>query len=138
MRGIGATVESALDQTLTRLTEGEIGLHELTPALAGWYCRGYDDGRDSVRPELDQAEADAARLYELHYNPKRKLTPTLNRWVEAAIEHVETDPAIQRTLAKLERARQQPTRDAEADNRPIDVQACLNAWSNYAATKEAA
>ncbi|ANJ26651.1 hypothetical protein ATC03_07940 [Agromyces aureus] len=41
----------------------EIGLHDLTPALAGFYSVGFNDGQESMAAERD-------RLYERLYYGK--------------------------------------------------------------------
>jgi hypothetical protein len=69
-RLIGATVDDHLEATLWRLVAGEIGLHQLTPALAGFWSLAYDQGRASRQAELDRANADADRYYRAAYDTR--------------------------------------------------------------------
>lgn len=64
---IGASVESHLALTLDRLLRGELGLHELTDSLAGFYHCGWADGRASCESETVRLEADRTRYYNLAY-----------------------------------------------------------------------
>lgn len=64
---IGATVEGQLSATLDRVLRGELGLHELTDSLAGFYHCGWADGRASCEPEIVRLEADRVRLYNLAF-----------------------------------------------------------------------
>jgi hypothetical protein len=73
---IGATVEKSLDATLWRLRTDEIGLDDLTPALAGFYLAGHAAALASVLPELtrveqerDQAASDRDRYYRAAFAP---------------------------------------------------------------------
>jgi hypothetical protein len=73
---IGASVEKPLDAALWKFRLDEIGLDDLTPALAAWYLEGHAAALASVLPELTRAEqtaeranADADRLYRLAYTP---------------------------------------------------------------------
>lgn len=52
-------------EPLVSLLAGRIGLEQLPPDLFAAYCTGYDDGRASLQPALDQAQAEADRLYGL-------------------------------------------------------------------------
>ncbi|TFB92774.1 hypothetical protein [Cryobacterium sp. HLT2-28] len=67
---IGARVETHLDATLWKLKAGEIGLHDLTPALMGFYSIGHSDGIASVAPQLEQALADRDRYYRAAFDPR--------------------------------------------------------------------
>lgn len=67
-RLIGRAVENELDSTLWRLIVGEIGLHEVTPALAAFWHLGYDAGRASLLPELHQARADRDRYFRAAFD----------------------------------------------------------------------
>ncbi|MFC5791915.1 hypothetical protein EDM22_13805 [Agromyces tardus] len=85
---IGATVEKALDATLWRLITGEIALHELTPALAGFYTIGHAHGVESVLERLRNTEHERDRYYELWTNPGTQLTDIrLRRMREAAEDY---------------------------------------------------
>lgn len=66
---VGASVEGQLDAALTGLLGGVFGLHDLTPALAGFYSVGYDAGRASLEGELERARDEAARWYEIAHHP---------------------------------------------------------------------
>lgn len=48
---IGASVETQLDDTLTKLLLGEIELHDLCSPLAGFYVAGHAAGM-AASPEL--------------------------------------------------------------------------------------
>ncbi|MGW9167909.1 hypothetical protein [Agromyces sp. NPDC055658] len=61
---IGYTVEQQLDGALYRLLSGECGLHDLTPALQGFYASGFWDGQESLRARLESAEDARDQLYE--------------------------------------------------------------------------
>lgn len=76
---VGAAVEKQLDATLWRLIAGEIGLHDLTPALAGWYTLGYDAGRAAILPQLQGAEADRDRYYRAAYDTPERLRERLDQ-----------------------------------------------------------
>ncbi|TFC26996.1 hypothetical protein E3O55_13025 [Cryobacterium sp. MDB1-18-2] len=67
---IGATVEKALDATLWRLKSGELGLEDLTPALAAFYTIGHADGMAQMVYRLQQVEADRDRYYQAVFNPR--------------------------------------------------------------------
>jgi hypothetical protein len=62
-----------MDATLWRLISGEIGLRDLTPALAGFYTLGFDAGRASLTTELDQACSDRDRYYNAAFNPRQPI-----------------------------------------------------------------
>lgn len=81
---IGATVEFHLDRVLWQLVRGEIGLQDLTPALAAFYHFGHADGIASVQPALERARADADRYYAHWTNPGRKLARTRRSAMDAA------------------------------------------------------
>ena len=70
---IGCTVEKPLEAALWRLRLGEIGLEELTPALAGFctlfHADGFKAGVESVQPALKQATADADRYWRAAFAP---------------------------------------------------------------------
>lgn len=84
---VGATVERQLDASLWRLVQGEVGLHDLTPALVGFYSIGFAHGQDSLRPELERAQHDRDTYYERWTNPGQLLTDVrLRRMREAAEE----------------------------------------------------
>lgn len=61
-----ARFEALLDDVLT----GRVEVWHLPPALADWYWLGVIDGRDALQTELDQANADADRLYRVAFDPK--------------------------------------------------------------------
>lgn len=83
---IGARVEDQLDRVLWDLVRGDVELHQLTPALAGTYNLGFADGRASLEPALEQARRDAARYYELAYNPGRQLSELRQRRIDEQLE----------------------------------------------------
>lgn len=85
---IGATVEKPLDASLWRMVTGEICLHDLTPALAGFYSVGFEDGRQSLAHELAKAENERDTFYERWANPGKELTEVrLRRAREAAEDY---------------------------------------------------
>jgi hypothetical protein len=83
---IGASVEKALDATLWQLVTNEIGLHDCTPAILGLYSIGFEHGRQSVLPQLEQAEADRDTYYERWTSPGSKLADVKMRRMRAAAE----------------------------------------------------
>lgn len=100
MQGIeklnGHTVETELGALLDRLIVGELGLHELTPALAGLVTYGFECGRGSQDPELADLRRQLARaeherdLYfaRLH-NPGRRLHETIQDRLDTAARAIE-------------------------------------------------
>ncbi|AZZ52813.1 hypothetical protein [Rathayibacter festucae] len=70
---VGACVETGLHQALTDVLDGRLGLHQLTPALAGFWTIAYDQGRASRQPEIDRLQAEADRLYLRANNTPEKL-----------------------------------------------------------------
>lgn len=86
---VGHTVERQLDTTLWLLLNGDLGLQDLTPALAGFYSIGFADGQDSLRARL-QTETDTAdRLYERLHHGKDLPDVQLRRMRAAAAEYWE-------------------------------------------------
>lgn len=88
---VGHTVEKALDATLWRLVLGEIGLHELTPALAGFYHVGHADGVASQAGLLRQARHDAERMYVLAFNDPILAKKVTERMERTFIETIEAE-----------------------------------------------
>lgn len=86
---VGHLVEKQLDSTLWRLVSGELGLHELPPALAGFYSIGFAHGQESVQAQLEQAQSDRDRYYERWYNGKDLPDARLRRMRAAAEEYWE-------------------------------------------------
>lgn len=89
----GHTVETELGALLDRLIVGSLGLHELTPALAGFITLGFDQGRASrdrevaaLRQQLDQALRDRDTYYERLMNPGVKLTELHQRRERQALD----------------------------------------------------
>lgn len=82
---IGASVETELEATLWKLMDGSISTWQLTPALAAWWHVAYAAGARSLNDELDQAQADADRYYELAMNPGRSLSEMKQRRIDQAI-----------------------------------------------------
>ncbi|MFF2495846.1 hypothetical protein [Agromyces sp. NPDC058064] len=66
---IGASVEKALDGALWDLIHGRTGLHELTPALAGFYTLGHAAGIKSAELTIARLQFEADRLYVQAFNP---------------------------------------------------------------------
>ena len=64
---IGSSVDSELERTLWRLVAGDIEQYQLTPALAAWWTVAHEQGRRSLQPELEQAQADRDRYYEIAF-----------------------------------------------------------------------
>lgn len=97
MQGIeklnGHTVETELGALLDRLIVGELGLHELTPSIAGFVTYGFDSGRGSRDPELAdlrrrlaRAERDRDTYFEQLHNPGKKLTELHQRREQQALD----------------------------------------------------
>lgn len=84
---VGHTVERQLDSALWRLVLGDLGLHDLTPALAGFYSLGFAHGQESPSPQIEQAEADRDSLYERLYYGKDLPDVRLRRMRAAAEEY---------------------------------------------------
>ena len=66
----GAPVEKPLDRTLWMMLEGQIGLHDLTPSLAGFYYAGHADGIGSLQARIAYLEHTADRLYVAAFNDR--------------------------------------------------------------------
>jgi len=83
---IGASVETQLDDTLTKLLLGEIELHDLCSPLAGFYVAGHAAGM-KASPERHRLEWEADMWAWCYFNKKspehfyRHLTTEL--WNEA-------------------------------------------------------
>ncbi|GAA2082396.1 hypothetical protein GCM10009840_18220 [Pseudolysinimonas kribbensis] len=70
---VGSTVETQLDDALWKLVGGELDLHDLTPALAGFYVVGHSDGYRSGATYIDDGlrfERDA--WYWVANNPGKR------------------------------------------------------------------
>ncbi|WP_068483484.1 hypothetical protein [Pseudoclavibacter helvolus] len=97
MQGIeklnGHTVETELGALLDRIIVGSLGLHELTPSIAGFITYGFDQGRTSrdrevaaLRQQLARAERDRDTYYERLMNPGVKLTELHQRREQQALD----------------------------------------------------
>lgn len=97
MQGIeklnGHTVETELGALLDRIIVGSLGLHELTPSIAGFITLGFDQGRASrdrevaaLRQQLDQALRDRDTYFERLMNPGVKLTELHQRRERQALD----------------------------------------------------
>lgn len=84
---VGHTVEKQLDASLWRLVIGEIGLHDCTPALAGWFSIGFAYGQESMQPKLEQVEDERNQLYERLHHGKDLPDVRLRRMRAAADEY---------------------------------------------------
>lgn len=92
----GHTIEHHLEKVLEALADGSLELWQLSPSLAGMYELGYDHGRESLRPALEDAQHEAAIAYERLHNPGRKFTEMYARRVEQAAElHADVEGATQ-------------------------------------------
>jgi hypothetical protein len=72
-RKVGASVETELDQALWKLTAGDLQLHDLTPALQGWYSIAHSDGYAAgYNASNDSLRFDRDRWYFVACNPGKK------------------------------------------------------------------
>ncbi|GGF11354.1 hypothetical protein [Subtercola lobariae] len=62
--------ETFIEQLGVALIVGTVSTHQLSPALLQFWEFGVRQGERNKRPEIDQANADANRLYALHFNPR--------------------------------------------------------------------
>jgi hypothetical protein len=83
---IGHTVEAQLCAALDALLDGSVGLHELTPSLAGFYTVGHWHGSRSRDLELARVADERDALYERLYNPGMRLTEVRQRRIDQAID----------------------------------------------------
>lgn len=86
---IGYTVEKQLDAALWRLVQGDIGLHECTPALRGWYSVGHHDGIESCKRTILRLEADVERYYLYAFNPRDRAELIRQRIDDAYLQEEE-------------------------------------------------
>lgn len=95
MQGIeklnGHTVEVELGALLDRLIVGSLGLHELTPSLAGFVTYGFDQGRTArdadlseIRQQLARAEHERDLYFARLHNPGRRLHETIQDRLDTA------------------------------------------------------
>ena len=101
MQGIeklnGHTVETELGALLDRLIFGELGLHELTPSIAGFVTYGFDQSRTSrdqevaaLRQQLARAEHERDLYFARLHNPGRRLHETIQSRIDAASLAIES------------------------------------------------
>jgi hypothetical protein len=93
---IGASVDAELDATLWRLVNGEIAIHDLTPALAAWWHVAHYFGEQSCQKEIRRLNRQLDRQYVAMWNP------------------VKVDPN-RPTYAELERRRGNPEHAAQIE-----------------------
>ncbi|HEY5224961.1 MAG TPA: hypothetical protein VIJ18_18175 [Microbacteriaceae bacterium] len=86
---IGSTVEKSVDATLWKLVLGQIGLHDLTPALAAFWTLGHASGIASCRAQIARLENEADRLYVQAFNPKDRAKLIRERMDAAAADYWE-------------------------------------------------
>lgn len=80
---IGSTVEKQLSETLWQLITGEVELHELTPALLGWWSLAYDAGRQSLRNRIDRLEWERDLWYYCANNKGKRPSDYWNHQTDA-------------------------------------------------------
>lgn len=68
-----------LEQALDGLLDGSRGLETIPREVAAIYFAGYEAGRDSLRPALARANADADYFYERWTTPDRDLEDVRQR-----------------------------------------------------------
>lgn len=100
MRGVeslhGHTVEGELGALLDRLIIGSLGLHELTPSIAGFVTYGFDQGRSArdaelseIRHQLARAEHERDLYFARLHNPGRRLHETIQDRLDTAARAIE-------------------------------------------------
>lgn len=88
MNRLGHEFEAVADGLLWSLVRGDVQLWHITPALAGFYGLGHNDGRASRQPEVDQAQADADRYYRYWQNPGKQLDEFYQKQIDVAGDEV--------------------------------------------------
>jgi hypothetical protein len=102
---ISLGAERYLEQLGADLLTGEVELHQLSPALLQLYTFAFEQGRASVMPALEKANADADRLYA---EVCRRIPPKQN-------DH--------QSFAALSRIRGEEERAQRAEERTAYIQA---------------
>jgi len=82
------TAENWITARAHDLATGDLGIWDLPPSMVEFYYVAYFAGRDSLTPELTQAQREADRYYRVAYGPP-----------------VAPEPTNYRTFAQLEKLR---------------------------------
>lgn len=84
------TAETWITERAHDLGTGVLGIWDLPPSLVEFYYVAYFAGRDSLTPELAQAQREADRLYRAAYGPKVAPEPS-NYLTFAQLEQFRAD-----------------------------------------------
>jgi hypothetical protein len=84
------TAESWITERAHELATGQLGFWELPPSLVEFYYVAFFAGRESLTPDLNQAQRDADRFYESAFGPKLAVEPS-NYLTHAQLEQFRAD-----------------------------------------------